>query len=516
MSVAAPATPFWNETESPQEFPRLTRDLTVDVAVVGGGITGLMTTYLLVLEGRTVALLEKRRCLQGDTAYTSAHLTAVTDTPLSQLVRTFGETNAQAAWQAGIAALSQIDAAVRREEIDCDFAWVPGYLYAEPSHRADAELREWISREAALVAAKGLHGSFVAQAPLVGGPAVRFENQARVHPGRYLAGLERAIVTRGGQIFEHSEVTSVSDAPRTVHANGCTISCDHVVVATHTPVALSGAISETLLQTKLALYSTYVVAGRVTKGSIPDALMWDTGRPYHYLRVSPGQTDDIVIFGGEDHKTGQADNTEHCFDRLTAALAALVPGIAITHRWSGQVIETIDGLPFIGAVGDGQFNATGFGGNGLTFGTVAAIMAADHVHGRPNAWQGLFAPSRSTLSALAEYVAENMDYPYYMLRDRIAGTESASTDAIAPGDGKVVELKGARVAAYRNEQGELILRSAVCTHMGCLVDWNAAESTWDCPCHGSRFKTDGSVIGGPAKGPLPPVSEAGPPAARTG
>ena len=253
-----------------------------------------------------------------------------------------------------------------------------------------------LREEATLASELGFDATFVDDVPLVHVPGVMVRDQARFHPLNYLAGLARAIVAHGGHIYEHTDAKEFSDDPRTIKANGRDISCEHIVLATHNPLvgnrSLAGA---TLFQTKLALYTSYVVAGRIAKGIVPDALLWDTADPYHYFRIEPRSDHDLVIYGGEDHKTGQADDTSECYERLERAVRALVPGIDVTHRWSGQVIETPDGLPYIGETADHQFAATGFSGNGMTFGTLGGMMAADHILGRSNPWSDLFDPGRT-------------------------------------------------------------------------------------------------------------------------
>jgi Rieske Fe-S protein len=340
--------------------------------------------------------------------------------------------------------------------------------------------------------------------PFAGGPGIRFSGQARFHPRKYLAGVARAISDRGGMIFEHTSAEEFSDAPLSLKANGHTIKCGYVVVATHTPVVgNAGMIGATLFQTKLALYTSYVVGGRIEKGRLPDALFWDTAAPYHYLRIEPHRDHDVVIFGGEDHKTGQVDKTSACFERLERTMRAVADKVEITHRWSGQVIETPDGLPYIGETADRQFAGTGFSGNGMTFGTLTAMMATDRLLGVMNPWTDLFDPSRKKIVGGAwNYVTENKDYPYYLVRDRFAGAEGRSLREVPRGSGRVLSLDGKHVAVYRDADGSRTKRSAICTHMGCTVSWNDAERTWDCPCHGSRFKLDGSVISGPAESPL--------------
>jgi Rieske Fe-S protein len=214
-----------------------------------------------------------------------------------------------------------------------------------------------------------------------------------------------------------------------------------------------------------------------------------------------------VLLGGEDHKTGQEEDPNTRFARLEDALTRLCPEIEITHRWSGQVIETIDGLPYIGEMAPRQFAATGFSGNGMTFGTLGAMMAADAATGRTNPWAELFDLKRTkVLGGLWDYLRENKDYPYYLIRDRFAGPETRSLRAIPRGAGRIAEVDGRRVAAYRGPDGAVTLLSPVCTHMGCHVAWNTAENAWECPCHGSRFKPTGQVISGPAEAPLERIS----------
>ncbi len=509
MQAATRTASLWLDSSFPS-FPKLADDLQVDVVVVGAGLTGLTAAYLLTKAGKSVAVLERGRCADIDTGHTTAHLTMVTDTRLSELVKSFGTDHAQAVWDAGLAALGQIDDIVREQDIDCGFEWVPGYLHsprdpARPHDEVDFEA------EARLAAELGFDARFIADSPLVGGPGIRFSDQARFHPRMYLAALARAVVAAGGHIHEHSEAAEFTDAPLTVKANGHTVRCGDVVIATHNPVmGLLNMASATLFKTKLALYTSYVIAARVPKGRVPDALFWDTGDPYDYIRLEPGHTHDVVIYGGEDHKTGQVKDTNRCFDAVERRLLSLAPGAEITHRWSGQVIQTPDGLPYLGRNTEHQYAATGAAGNGMTFGTLGAMVAADEILGYTNPWSELFDTGRRKIRGGAwNYVSENKDYPYYMIRDRFAGPEGRSVREVKRGEGKILDLDGQRVAAYRADDGSTVLRSATCTHMGCEVAWNTAERTWDCPCHGSRFAPGGQVLAGPAESPLSEVEDAG-------
>ena len=502
--------PYWIDSASFPTFAKIDRDVDVDVVVVGGGITGLTTAYLLVSAGKSVALIERGRCAEIDTGHTTAHLTMVTDTRLNELVGKFGVSHAQAVWDAGRAAIQQIERIVNDHDIDCSFNIVDGYLHLPAGARDENQL-ESLREDARLAGELGFSAEFIDDVPFAATPGVRFADQARFHPRKYLAGLTRAVREKGGEIFEHSVADEFFADPLRVEANGRRLKCKDVVIATHNPIAgIASATRADLFQTKLALYTSYVIAGRMTRDTVPDALFWDTASPYHYLRTEPHHDHQFVIFGGEDHKTGQVTDTNACYERLEQALFAALPGIAITHKWSGQVIETPDGLPYIGTMTDHQYAATGFAGNGMTFGTLAGIMVADAILGRRNPWADLFDPGRAAIRrGLWDYIKENVDYPYYKARGTFEG-KSQSLRSIKRGEGAVVEADGAKVAAYRHDDGTLVLRSAVCTHKGCTVAWNNAERTWDCPCHGSRFTAEGDVISGPAQSPLEEVTKTTP------
>jgi len=504
-STHAETLPYWADSASIPIFKKADHDLDVEVLVVGAGITGLMTAYRLVQAGRSVAVIERARCADVDTGHTSAHLTMVTDVRLSELAQAFGNDHAQAAWDAGLAAIAEIESISRDEEIDCDFEWVDGYLHAPNGKQGEEETNDF-RHEAQVARDLGFDATFVDSIPLMDGPGIRFDNQARIHPRKFLAGVAKAIRAKGGEIYEHSPAEEFAADPPRIKVNGHWLRGQDIVIATHNPlVGLSSTTSAMLFQTKLALYTSYVVAGRVPAGRVPDALFWDTAIPYHFLRIERHRDHDLVIFGGEDHKTGQVSDTKDRYHQLERTLASRVPGISFTHRWSGQVIETPDGLPYIGKVSDHQYVATGFSGNGLTFGTASAIIISDAICDRQNPWAELFDPERSAIRrGVWDYLKENADYPYYLIRDRFAGTEGRSLRSVRPGQGRIIEYQGATVAAYRDANGKLTLRSATCTHMGCRVAWNEGARTWDCPCHGSRFTPEGDVLSGPAEAPLSP------------
>jgi glycine/D-amino acid oxidase-like deaminating enzyme/nitrite reductase/ring-hydroxylating ferredoxin subunit len=498
--VPLDANSYWTDNTPAPKFSQLKEDLAVDVLVVGAGLTGITAAYLLKRAGLTVALVERHRSASADTAHTTAHLTCITDSSLIDLVKKFGKDHAQAVWDAGLSAIDTINTLVWRERIKCQFEWVPGYLFDAPDQQTD--LRE----EARTANELGFDAEYLSRIPLVDRPGIRYDNQAKFHPRKYLLALLRLIPGKGSYVFESTNVEEIEAAPRvTAHTvGGHAIHCGHVFIATHVPLqGMTNLVSATLLQSKLAPYTSYAVGGWVKRGTAPEALFWNTGNPYDYLRVDRRHDHDYVIFGGEDHKTGQIENTSKCYVALEQRLKKLIPDISLTHRWSGQVIETNDGLPYIGETAERQFVATGFSGNGMTLGTLAAMMVTDAITGRPNPWRELFDPGRTKIvGGLWDYIKENKDYPYYLFRDRFAGTGGTSLRAIKRGTGEVIEVNKQPAAVYRGLDGGIIVRSAVCTHLGCYVHWNDAEWTWDCPCHGSRFKTDGQVLAGPAETPL--------------
>lgn len=495
---------YWLRSAAIPEYPALGRDLTVDVVVIGGGLTGITAAYLMKTAGLSVALVERDRLARIDTAHTTAHLTMVTDLQLDELVENFGKAAARAVWDAGRIAIDQIESHIHAESIDCEFKRVPGYLHEALD--GDGATPDELKEVADLAREIGFEASFVDSVPHFKRAGVRFGEQALFHPRKYLAGLGRTIPGNGSHVFTNTSVDEIKDDPLSVKCGEFTIKCGYVVIATHTPLmGKTNIVKATVLQSKLALYSSYVVGGLVPAGTLPHGLYWDTTEPYHYVRVEPRKTQnaDYVIFGGEDHKTGQVADTRACYEALEAKARKVLPLFELTDRWSGQVIETNDGLPYIGETSDRQFAATGYAGNGMTFGTIAAMMARDAVVGRENPWKDLFSVDRTKLRGGAwDYVKENKDYLYYLVRDRFAATQGASVRVLKRGEGKILNINGQRAAAYRDERGTVIVRSAICTHMGCEVKWNQAEATWDCPCHGSRFGTDGSVLAGPAESPL--------------
>jgi glycine/D-amino acid oxidase-like deaminating enzyme/nitrite reductase/ring-hydroxylating ferredoxin subunit len=492
--------PFWIDSAPIRRFPRLQRNINVDVVIIGAGVTGVTTAYLMKKEGFTVALIERERVASIDTGHTTAHLTYITDVQLHELAHNFGSDHAQAAWDAGAAAIDEIERIVHDEEIDCEFTRVPAYVHVCVDGFSKKEISS-LKKEARLAAKLGFDAAYLDSIPYFGLPGVRFPNQAKFHPRKYLRSLVAKIPGNGSHVFEKSAAKEFDRKKRRLKINRYWIGFDRVVIATNNPlVGLASITSATLLQTKLSLYTSYALGARVPPETVPEALFWDTREPYDYLRVDRCRGFDYVVYGGEDHKTGQKRKTQRAYARLLARLKKITPEARLDHRWSGQIISTPDGLPYIGENTENQFVGTGYCGNGITFGTISAMMARDWAAGQKNPWTQLFAVDRKKLKGTAwNYIRENKDYPYYMIKDRIARPEADSARELKRGEGMVVGSRGRKVAAFRDHKGELHRLSPVCPHLGCHVRWNPAESTWDCPCHGSRFKATGEVISGPAE-----------------
>jgi glycine/D-amino acid oxidase-like deaminating enzyme/nitrite reductase/ring-hydroxylating ferredoxin subunit len=511
---------FWERTAEPFRTSPLDRDTTADVCVVGAGIVGMMTAYLLTREGKTVVVLDDSFVGGGMTARTTAHITHALDDRYYDIESFHGEEGSRLAAASHSAAIDRIEQIVAAERIDCDFERVEGYLFLPPGD--DEKYLRW-ELEAAHRAGLTQVGR-VPASPLDSfdtGPALLFPRQAQFHPLRFLHGLAAAITRDGGRIFTGSRAATISGGidAQVKTADGRTVLAKSVVVATNTPVNDRYAI-----HTKQAPYASYVVAFRVRRGAIPPLLLWDTAQsapeekqlgpvPYHYVRIAHDGEDDVLIVGGEDHKTGQANDFEERFARLEAWTRDRFPAVReVTDRWSGQVMEPIDAMGFIGrnpADEENVYIATGDSGNGMTHGAIAGMLLTDLILGRENPWAKLYDPSRKITkpTLLAEYAKENLNVAAQM-RDYLTRGDVASAEEIKPGNGAVLRDGLAKIAAYRDEQGLLHQRSAICPHLKCIVRWNYAEKTWDCPCHGSRFDCLGRVLNGPASTDLVPIDRA--------
>jgi glycine/D-amino acid oxidase-like deaminating enzyme/nitrite reductase/ring-hydroxylating ferredoxin subunit len=467
---------IWLETAGP-EFPRLDRDITADVAVIGGGIVGVTTALLLHEAGARVVLIEANRVGHGVTGHTTAKVSSQHGLRYASLRSQHGAQAARAYGAANEDALKWIAARVEADGLDCDFRRRAAYVYSQ----------KWseIEDEARAASTAGLPASFVSSAPLPfeTGPAVRFDDQAEFHAYKYLLGL----VARLPEVYEHTHAVQVGDAVRTP---GGMITAGHTIVATHFPFP-----DRSLAFARVHPQRSYAITCRIA-GEPPDGMFISADEPTRSVRG----VGDLLLVGGEGHRPG-ADTSDR-YRRLEAFAREHWDVRAVEHRWSSQDLMPADGLPLVGRLTPWEpkvLMATGFAKWGMTNGTAAAQLLADLVLGRETPYASLFDPRRLHLRAGAtKLVTENAKVAAHFIGDRLRDRGGRDLTDLAPGEGGIVSHDGERVAGYRDEDGALIAVSATCTHLGCQVRFNDAERTWDCPCHGSRFAVDGSVLEGPA------------------
>jgi glycine/D-amino acid oxidase-like deaminating enzyme/nitrite reductase/ring-hydroxylating ferredoxin subunit len=505
---------LWMESVGMPSYPRLNSDATAQVCVVGGGIAGLVSAYLLAKEGKSVVLLDKHTIGGGETGRTTAHLSNALDRRFFRLQWLHGEEGARLAAASHTAAIDLLETIARNERIDCDFQRLDGYLFA-----ADEDGVDELNRELAAAHQAGLaEVALLPKLPLPSfdaGPCLRFPRQGQFHPLKFLAGVARALERLGGRIYHECYVTEAQGGAQ-AHVrcdHGPRVSADAIVIATNVPFN-----DRVVIHTKQAAYRTYAIGVRVPRGSVHRALYWDTLDPYHFVRLEPlseeGQGEqersELLIVGGEDHKTGQKAEALQPHGRLEAWTRQRFPqSSGVAFHWSGQVLEPVDGLGYIGRnPGDEEnvYIATGDSGMGMTHGAIAGMLLTDLICGRTNPWSGLYDPSRKWTSSLSDYASENLNVAAQYL-DWVTGGDVDSLHEIPSGSGAIVRDGMTKMCVYRDEHGLLHKHSAVCPHLGCIVSWNDVEHSWDCPCHGSRFDSHGHVIQGPAIGDLAPVEE---------
>ena len=504
-----PGLSLWHETAGEDLTPRpaLDGDSELDVAIVGAGITGLTAAVLLSRSGLRVAVLERYRVASGETGSTTSHLTEAVDARYQMIVKDFGLDTARLVRQSKRDAIRQIEqlAAQNKEAV---YEATPGYLYTE-----DADHVSLLAEELDAARQAGCDVAWVDDVPLPFATkgAVRWNAQGQVHATGYLAGLAKEAARNGVEIFDETIVKNVHEGePCRVETESHRITARHVLVAANVPVN-----NRVLLHTKIAAYRSYAIAVE-TEPRYIRGLYWDTADPYHYTRPQVADGKHYLIVGGEDHRTGEETRTDIHYDNLIEYTRTRFAGGPVKYRWSGQIIEPVDGLPFIGPNSGSShvFVATGYAGNGITFGTLAGMMFADYVAGRKNPYADLYDATRvKPIAAAYDYVAENVAFPAHLLKDRLtnANADVESLVDLAQGEGGIFAGEDGKVAVCRDRNGTLHSVSPVCTHLACDVAWNRAEQSWDCPCHGSRFSPDGAVINGPAVSPL----EAKPLPART-
>jgi glycine/D-amino acid oxidase-like deaminating enzyme/nitrite reductase/ring-hydroxylating ferredoxin subunit len=489
---------YWVQSTADPPRDRLAHDADCDVVVIGGGIVGVTTAHLIARSGADVVMLEARRIGSGATGYTTAKVSSLHGLTYAKLESSFGGQTAQTYAEANEAGLAEIASLVEELSLECDFRRKPNFTYTESEQSG-----RQIADEAGAAARAGLAASLetVSELPFPVRAAVRVANQAEFHPVRYLHGLVSAAANRGAGIYEDSRVVSVDqgDPVKVVTEGGATVRARHVIVATHLPILDRG-----LYFARTHPERSYVLLARL-RGEIPQGMYLSDEHPAHSLRSVPVDGGELLMVGGESHKAGQADPAKR-YASLESWARERFDVESIEYRWATQDNMPADGLPFVGRLwpfSDKVLTATGMRKWGIAMGTAAARMLADAVAGADNPWASTFTPLRlHPLAGGADFVKENANSGFHWLADRI--TQRASAEDLAPGEGAVIGSGPTQHAAHRDESGQLQALSARCTHLGCIVRFNGAERTWDCPCHGSRFALDGSVIEGPAVHPLEP------------
>lgn len=478
-----------------------------DVCVIGAGIAGMSIAYRGACEGLSVLVIDDGKIGGGQTSCTSAHLSSTIDDRFCEVERLRGPTAARLAFESHAAAIDFIELTASHEQIECQFKRVDGYLVNPPG--GDSGI---LDREEAAAREAGARVERVDRAPWLDfdtGPCLRFTRQAQFDPMKYLGGLARRFIERGGRVVTHAHVVEVAggDDAHVTTRDHRVVRARSIVVATNVPIN-----DRVIMPLKQAPYLTYVIAAEVARRYLPTALFWDTCDPYHYVRLVEDASDghDLLIVGGEDHRTGQAKDHARRWMNLEQWTRERFPSAAdVRFRWAGQVIETFDGLAYIGENPNDEKNVyivTGDSGMGLTHGSIAGMLIVDLIMDRDNPWTTLYDPARFPPAGdIGGWVAEGFRSvtPY---ANWLTPGEIDSVATLSCGGGAVIRSGLRKLAVYRDEQGELHAYSATCPHLNAIVCWNDGEKTWDCPAHGSRFDCQGKVIIGPANGDLAVVS----------
>jgi glycine/D-amino acid oxidase-like deaminating enzyme/nitrite reductase/ring-hydroxylating ferredoxin subunit len=480
---------LWVATTEPGDFPTLSGKDGADVVVVGAGITGLSTACLLAEQGATVVVVDAGPICAGATGYTTAKITSLHGLTYADLADRFDRERARLYGQANEAAIGEIDRLVTAHGIDCRFERRAHIAYTtDPSRTSEVE------QEARVAASLGLPASPRAQTdlPFEVAAAIRFDNQAQFHPRAYCLGLARAIQAAGGRIYAHTRARHVDGAAGVVATHDAEVRGDAVVVATHLPIAEMGGYFA-----RTEPWRSYAIAVAVD-GEQPRDMYISVDAPTRSLRTAG----EHLIVGGEGHKVGEAHDTTEHYRNLERWAREHFAVRDVAHRWSAQDWSAADGVPYIGRMAghdDRVYVATAFKKWGMTHGTVAAMVIRDLIAGHDNPWLEVYDATRvAPKQGLKGLISDNAAALRHFIGDRLGLGDQATIDELTPGDGAVVRVDGQAIAAYRDDDGRVHAVAATCTHLGCHVAFNPAERSWDCPCHGSRFATDGTVLEGPA------------------
>ncbi|NJW52266.1 FAD-dependent oxidoreductase [Salinimicrobium oceani] len=488
---------IWNSTAPLTNFPTLKESIVVDVAIVGGGITGVTSAYLLAKSGKKVALLEAEKISGGTSGYSTGNLYAMVDKRLHHIQSKWSEETAGKVARSRMTAVNFIENLVKEHQIDCDFRRVPWYLFSETDKKDKT-----IEKEIAAAAHYNLevHELDDLPLPVPVSKAIKVDQQAQFNPSAFVRKLAQKIDSENCRIFENSPVYHIEKEEELILSTASgTVTAQKVILATHTPKGIYA------LQTALYPYREYAIAAKLKSGDIPEGIYWDTEADFHtsMRTYSKGEDNYVLVLGGH-HKVGQEDDYSRFYEKLEQNARRFFDVEEIEYKWSAQHYKPADGLPYIGeSPDDNIFLATGFSTDGLTYGVLSAMILNDQLNDRHNEWSDLYKASRFTpVKSAKNFIKENLNVAKQYLKDLPRKAEADSFSEIMPGQGKVVEVDDEKWAVFKDDAGQLHCQSAVCTHMDCIVDWNDAEKSWDCPCHGSRFKATGEVIEGPAFSPL--------------
>jgi glycine/D-amino acid oxidase-like deaminating enzyme/nitrite reductase/ring-hydroxylating ferredoxin subunit len=461
-----------------------------DCLIVGGGITGMTAALLLQQAGKKTVIADAHTVGFGTTGGTSAHINTFADTTYIEAESAFGKEGAQLFADAVNEGFGLIKSNINSLKIDCDYESKIGFLYAENEDEVQqlADIYEGAVKV-------GVPVTYIEKVPtpVPFQKALSWAEQAQFHPLKYLAALQSAYLAAGGIILENTRVEKVETNDGIHTAVG--IRAKAVIYATHMPPNIN------VFNFECAPYRSYVMAVKLKSGKYPDALIYDTQEPYHYVRTHVVDGQELLLVGGNDHKTGHED-PEKAFTDLEKYARKYYDISSVKYRWSSQYYVPVDGLPYIGQMplaADSIYCATGYNGNGMMLGSIAGKILSDLVAGKGSKYEKLFSPSRiKPVDGFSELVKENADVAYHFVADRLTIHETDSLKRLQPGTGKVLEVDGEKIAAYRDEAGTIHALSPVCTHAACIVNWNNEEKSWDCPCHGARYDIDGKVLTGPA------------------
>ena len=495
---------YWIDSVEQESFQQLSSNIETDILIIGAGIAGVTTAYCLTKAGKKVVLIEDGLPGSGETGRTTAHIVNALDDRYYDLEKMHGKENTKLAAESHTAAIDFIERTVRELNIDCDFTRLNGYLFL---HHTDKE--KSLTDEHSATRRAGIETELINRIPGIEhepGFALKFPNQAQFHPMKYLNALVEYISSNGGSIYTNTHAQEFKK--NQVVANGFTIKANHIVVATNSPV--NNLFTD---HTKQFPYRTYVIGALIPKGAIEKALWWDTGDqdskwvsyPYHYARLQDyDEQNDLLIVGGEDHKTGQADTEgitqDARYERLKQWARIHFPMMKeVVYNWSGQVMEPVDSLAFIGRNpgDDNVYIITGDSGNGMTHGTIGGMLISDLITDNESAWEKIYDPSRISFKVTGDFLKEvgNMAAQY---ADYLKAGDIKSAQELSVGEGAIMNAGLHKVAVYKEADGLVHAYSAICPHLGCILQWNGDEKSFDCPCHGSRFTNKGVVINGPA------------------